>query len=66
LSEKFKLGVLAAMKWIKQLIREYNGPPDGLRDYLLKKLDEKEAGGNLFMADLAEESFMGRGRRRKG
>lgn len=39
------------------MIRGYRGSPEGLRDYLLERLDGLERTGDSILADIADEEL---------
>jgi hypothetical protein len=44
--------VAAAVKKFQQMIDEYQGPPDGLRGYLLKRLSKMDGRGDELLAGI--------------
>jgi len=45
----------AAVKKFKEMIEEYEGAPEGLKSYLLKRLRRMELRGDAILADIIEE-----------
>lgn len=45
----------AAVKKFRQMIDEYQGPLDGLRGYLLKRLSKMDGRGDELLASIIDE-----------
>jgi hypothetical protein len=45
----------AAMKWVRAMIDDYSGPPDGLRAYLLRQLAQRDRRADEILAGIIDE-----------
>ena len=52
---KFEVVAAAAVKKFREMIEEYQGPPEGLRPHLLRLLRRMEARGDQILADIIDE-----------
>jgi len=52
---KLHVVAVAAVKHFKSLINSYKGPPEGLRDYLLKRLEEKDQRADEILNELIDQ-----------
>jgi hypothetical protein len=54
-AEKYRLGAMAALKWFRKLIQDYEGPTGKLKSYLLREIELRETTADQFMVDLMNE-----------
>ena len=45
----------AAAKWLRMLIQNYSGPPEGLRGYLLRELARRDRRADEILAGIIDE-----------
>jgi hypothetical protein len=50
----FEVVAAAAVKKFREMISEYKGPPEGLRSYLLRRLDKMETRADEILVDLID------------
>jgi len=48
---------VAALKRFRKMILDYKGPPEKLKDYLIKQLDEWEKKGDCLLAGAIDDLF---------
>lgn len=52
--EKYEVVAAAAVKMFRELVLEYEGPPEKLRIYLLRKLDEMNSRADRLLANIVD------------
>jgi len=53
--EKYEVVAAAAIKKFRKMILDYKGPPEGLREYLLRELDKKNKNANGLLAEIIDQ-----------
>ena len=53
--EKYEVVAAAAIKKFKKMVLDYKGPPEKLKEYLLKELDKKNLKADELLADVLDE-----------
>jgi len=54
-TSKVEIVAAAAVKKFKEMIQEYQGAPEGLRGYLLKRLTRMNGRADELLADVMDE-----------
>jgi hypothetical protein len=54
-TSKAEVVAVAATKWLRSLIDDYKGPPDGLRAYLLRELARRDRRADEILANIIDE-----------
>jgi hypothetical protein len=54
-TSRYEVVAAAAVKKFREMIREYQGAPDGLRAYLLRRLDKMETRADELLAGIIDE-----------
>ena len=52
--EKYEVVAAAAVKTFRELVLEYEGPPEKLQGYLLRKLDEMNSRADRLLANIVD------------
>ena len=53
--EKHQIVAVAAVKRFQEIILGYKGPPNKLREYLLKQMDHWQSKGDAILADIIDD-----------
>jgi len=54
-TSRYEVVAAAAVKKFREMIQEYNGPADGLKAYLLKRLNRMETRADELLAGIMDE-----------